>query len=262
MANSAWSHSMAVAILPFADQAAIYNKWSFSGNDQADRGNSSANAILVSGITIPWLLCPSSPLPALIAPTARQTNNWGSVMIGNYYGIAGAGNTSTWTGEGNGLNSTTTWNSAGSAYFSDRGLISSVNYKKMSECVDGLSNTLLVGEISEKVKDSAGIYQEVRPNGSASEGAWFKGNYGGFKGNLMFSTLVVMHTPNASVAGQTGVVKGGSWSSYNAPFASAHTGGAHVLIGDGTVRFISNNIYLDTLKYLAARDDGMVVGEF
>jgi len=112
------------------------------------------------------------------------------------------------------------------------------------------------------IKNSAGVLKEVRPNGALGEGGWFKGNYGSFKGNLMYATLVTSYAPNASVVGQTGVVDGGGWSSYNAPLASAHTGGAHVLLGDGTVRFLSDNIHLDTLKYLSARDDGVVLGEF
>lgn len=45
-------------------------------------------------------------------------------------------------------------------------------------------------------------------------------------------------------------------------FSSAHTGGAHFLMGDGTVRFISSNINLLTLQSLARIADGTVIGEF
>lgn len=47
---------------------------------------------------------------------------------------------------------------------------------------------------------------------------------------------------------------------YNA--SSAHVGGCHVLLGDGAVRFISQNINLTTLQNLAYIADGNVVGEF
>lgn len=43
---------------------------------------------------------------------------------------------------------------------------------------------------------------------------------------------------------------------------SYHTGGAHALIGDGTVRFISDNISLVTYGYLGDRSDGDTPGEF
>jgi len=145
--NVNWGHSANVAILPYADQAALYNQWKFNVTNQADRGDSSFNAKLVAGKSFPWMLCPSSPLPTFIAPTGRQGDGWGSQMVGHYYGIAGASNTSTWTGAGNGLNAATTWNTAGSAYFSDKGLISAIGFQRMSGATDGLSNTLLVGEL-------------------------------------------------------------------------------------------------------------------
>ncbi|MCA9082028.1 MAG: DUF1559 domain-containing protein, partial [Planctomycetaceae bacterium] len=46
------------------------------------------------------------------------------------------------------------------------------------------------------------------------------------------------------------------------PLISGHTGGAHVLLADGSVRFVSDNMHLLTLKRLATRDDGQVIGEW
>ncbi len=43
---------------------------------------------------------------------------------------------------------------------------------------------------------------------------------------------------------------------------SFHVGGSHVLMCDGTVRFISENISASTLSSLATRNTGDVVGEF
>ncbi|SFH57375.1 DUF1559 domain-containing protein [Planctomicrobium piriforme] len=260
--NADWGHSQWVSLLPYLDQATIYNQWKFEGHDQADRGNNSANARLVSGLTLPWLLCPSSPLPPTIQPSVRQVNNWGSQMISQYYGVAGATNTATWTGQGNKPTVASLWNGAGDSMFSDRGMISSMTFRNMSECTDGLSNTLLVGEISNTLQDAFGNRGDGRPQCSPAEGAWFKGNFGDFKGNLMYSTVVVMYTPNAPVMGQTGVAGQGGWSSYNTPFASAHSGGAHVLLGDSSVKFVSDSINLDTLKYLAARDDSQINAEY
>jgi prepilin-type N-terminal cleavage/methylation domain-containing protein len=45
------------------------------------------------------------------------------------------------------------------------------------------------------------------------------------------------------------------------PF-SYHDGGAQALMGDGTVRFISDNIDLQTLRRLISRADGEPIGEF
>jgi prepilin-type N-terminal cleavage/methylation domain-containing protein len=45
-------------------------------------------------------------------------------------------------------------------------------------------------------------------------------------------------------------------------FGSHHAGGSHFLIGDGSVRFISENIAPEIFQYLANRADGQMLGEF
>ena len=51
--------------------------------------------------------------------------------------------------------------------------------------------------------------------------------------------------------------------SYNGwAFGSRHTGGAHFLLGDGSVRFISENINITMYGYLADIRDGNATGEF
>jgi len=45
-------------------------------------------------------------------------------------------------------------------------------------------------------------------------------------------------------------------------FKSAHMGGAHFLLGDGSVRFIMENIEYQTYQNLGAKADGKVVGEY
>jgi hypothetical protein len=43
---------------------------------------------------------------------------------------------------------------------------------------------------------------------------------------------------------------------------SRHVGGVHVLLADGAVRFVSNNINLTTWRNLGFKKDGEVLGEF
>jgi hypothetical protein len=45
-------------------------------------------------------------------------------------------------------------------------------------------------------------------------------------------------------------------------FGSLHTGGAHFVMGDGAVRFLSENIDANTYRNLGSINDGIVVGEF
>ena len=42
---------------------------------------------------------------------------------------------------------------------------------------------------------------------------------------------------------------------------SMHTGGINILLGDGSVRFISDGIDMDTYKNLADRADGNVLAK-
>ena len=44
--------------------------------------------------------------------------------------------------------------------------------------------------------------------------------------------------------------------------SSRHTGGVHVLMGDGAVRFVSNNVNLATWRAIGTRNGKEVVGEF
>ena len=54
----------------------------------------------------------------------------------------------------------------------------------------------------------------------------------------------------------------GAFQTSETPYTSYHTGGAHFLLCDGSVRFLSQNMDLVTLKSLATRAKGEVVGEF
>jgi hypothetical protein len=45
-------------------------------------------------------------------------------------------------------------------------------------------------------------------------------------------------------------------------FGSYHVGGAHFTMGDGSVRFISENIDLQLYRNLGSRAGGEVLGEF
>jgi hypothetical protein len=44
--------------------------------------------------------------------------------------------------------------------------------------------------------------------------------------------------------------------------SSQHTGGAHHLLGDGSVRFLSENLDVNTYDALVTKSGGEVVGEF
>ncbi|HEY3968905.1 MAG TPA: DUF1559 domain-containing protein [Planctomycetaceae bacterium] len=74
-----------------------------------------------------------------------------------------------------------------------------------------------------------------------------------------FSTTSPINFPTSS----TGTVCN-SWSSWNTSngFKSKHTGGTHVVLCDGSVRFLSQNINYTTYQRLGSRRDQQPVGDF
>ena len=56
----------------------------------------------------------------------------------------------------------------------------------------------------------------------------------------------------------TGIVYGTGSSALNGAFMSRHTGGANFLLGDGSVRFLSQNIDFNIYKAAASRNGGEV----
>jgi len=260
MAGSTWAHSQWVGILPYVDNAPMYNAWNFNRLDDGWVGaGGSTNLNAVANNPMSWLQCPSSPLVENVA-----VNNGvftANVASSCYVGIAGATNTAQWNPGDNTLSNDGGGTPTHEAYWSDHGLISGSTPKKMKQCTDGLSNTMLVGELSGYTLDSANGQHDNRQSaiwGWPMSGPWFGGGW------MANNTNVIAYPPNAPVYGQIGVGNTGAQSAamYNTPLSSAHTGGVQVLMGDGSSRFISNNINLNTYIYLGARDDGQALGDF
>ncbi|WP_298866862.1 DUF1559 domain-containing protein [uncultured Gimesia sp.] len=241
-----WGHSQWVALLPYVDQANIYNKWNFSAGSEGWTGNRPA----YTGIKQKWLTCPSSTLPGGANAAVAEASH--------YYGISGAVPRGTFT------DTAEYWdNSANWGLNSSRGMIDSRNGKKIKDCTDGTSNTIIEGEISGYVWDATGLNRgDRRP---ARNWGWTMGGlsgWGGWTPNV--SNVTVRYPPNAKVLGANGLVWA-AWddaSGSNCPLTSFHVGGAHVLLTDGGVRFLSDNIDMLTFTLLAVRDDNQTLGEW
>ncbi len=126
------------------------------------------------------------------------------------------------------------------------------------DVTDGLSNTVLGGEIV-----SAAAASDVR------------GNYWTCtRGGCLMSTF---HPPNTPVGDRldeppsisTQCVEGplapclqtvGADDPWSMSARSHHAGGAHVVMGDGAVRFASENISREVFQALGGRNDGKVAG--
>ncbi|MEQ8855748.1 DUF1559 domain-containing protein [Gimesia sp.] len=223
-------------ILPFMDQGPLYNKINFQ---VADPGRNSVNAEARNAI-LPIYRCPSDP------GGKNLTNS--SAGPSNYTGCVGNSPLGAVSGGGSSYQ-----NNGTSVFFTD-------SKTKIRDITDGTSNTMMVSELL--------VGSEYRNYGNVSGGgllddcsttastnryrgeSWFKGD-----ASIRWAYLTVF-PPNHDLACRT-------FQEYaNAPAASKHVGGVHILLCDGSVRFVSDNIHLGTWQNLGNKSDDNVLGEF
>ncbi|HWL07924.1 MAG TPA: DUF1559 domain-containing protein [Planctomicrobium sp.] len=264
-------------ILPGIDQAAAYNqidfKKTFNGN------NASSLQTILQTVFPPVFLCPSSPFPAL-GDSASMSLSAGGMMIPHYVGVAGA------TPDPAGRDSSvcTGTNAVQGGTFCENGAFKLYAGVKLRDFTDGSSNVLMITEQSGQIIGTEG-------SGSPRVTGQFSASpLGGWHGVVVNTTNGTIGTPESaaawkdisSITSSSGYVGGLStvrhpinsyWvsnapSSANSRFEvnhimnSYHTGGIHGLFGDGSVRFIAEQINMDTFRRIAVRDDGHVVGAF
>ena len=262
-----------VFILPYLEQANLYNKLVQSrgledhgcnlasattyGNYKPVEGQPWYNTVdwTTSQTKMPMFECPSDPQ---VATTGRafwlynaSCEAVGIIWFGavdsqaagmtNYIGVGGNMNAIELTSSGTACPAHTNpervdVNGDGVADFVNykemKGVFGSARKKvNMRDITDGSSNTLLYGEST----------------GGKNWGyAWITINW-----------LPVFQM--GSAAAQQGESSAGNgWANFN----SWHTGGQQFCMADGSVRFISENIAIGTLRLLAAMQDSRVIGEF
>ena len=233
-------------LLPQIDQAPLFNKlqfaplwsWLTAPAPYSIPGNIAA----LSGTKIPAFTCPSSPLPEMV----------GSYQANSYVLMAGSDAVAT---------TVFTGGSAANGLSSNGGMFyvgSKLSFRDMS---DGSSNIIMIGEISDWGKDATNQNVEIRSSADGGGATWISATDVPTGGdNRCFNLNTVRYAPGTR---PSSTLNGVGYAGYcNAPLLSAHTGGFQALMGDGTVRFVSNNIDLTMLKYLVLRADGNVTGEF
>ena len=217
-----------VHLLPYIDQAPLYNVVNPGVNTMAAGGQMAT--------VIPVLLSPSDPAGAREVENTTYTTGSVNVAITDYKGVAG----SDWDWGTYANNVVTT----GDAFTDNNGLFHCLNYrryKKMSSITDGTSNTLAIGE------------SVANANFAVGDGP---GNTWMNAAAVTATTAVPINTYNNSQSNAS-VAWDRKWS-----FASMHTGGAHFLMADGAVRFLSNNISMTTYRDLSTIAGNEVLGEF
>ncbi|MEZ6126020.1 MAG: DUF1559 domain-containing protein [Planctomycetaceae bacterium] len=225
------------------------------------------NGPLVRGKKFDFLACPSSPIEKL-----KDTGGGIVTQTAEYVGISGAVDDPVGTPNGF-LNNLSTPQFAGGTccananfpnilnHIHARGgvllVIKTINFRDIT---DGTSNTMAVSEQSAFAKSPAG--QEIQINNNHG---WMMGTDGNnvTHGARHFNLTTIRYSPNAvSEIGGTQLNGVGNNDGYNNGIFSSHEGGVQCALSDGSARFVSENVDLSTLKRVATRNDGQVVGEF
>lgn len=120
----------------------------------------------------------------------------------------------------------------------------------MRDITDGTTNTFLVGETKYFLNPSS--------RGDGIHAGWASGTTLNISGNPY--TMAAAQLQINSIAGHAG--DHDTINQQSRLFGSFHVGGCHFTLADGSVRFVSENIDLNTYFILAQRADGNVVGEF
>lgn len=136
-----------------------------------------------------------------------------------------------------------------STAYSNSGVIFPGRGVTIGQITDGTSNTILLGEISDSTK-----WESAMVNSWGGIQPWVFGFYNyPNQSRLMIDHKWVQHP----------VGYRGSFVTNGTPYISAHgSGGANILLADGSVRLITPSINMSVLHALATRANGEVVGEF
>lgn len=261
-----WGSSFFLSILPYVDQAPAYNRVNLN-----TWPGWATNFPVYNGLTVPAYICPSSPLPKF-----RERDNV-RLLIPNYVGIAGVSvGVSPIDSDNNGVVDGTNITIPGRIATRDaqrasylhrsNGALYWISNVKFKDFRDGTSNTMVVGEQSDFGANDTDI------RSGWDWGAWMGAaqlpNAGGGWAwdDPRIANVTTLHPNwriNAKPARNShGWIGNAGEGPGNCPLQSAHPGGVQVLMGDGAVRFMGENIDMGVAFNIGDRRDGNPVGEW
>ncbi len=235
-------------LLPYIDQAPIYKQIDYTTVGQGTGGvtwaiDNPTNARLRMTI-LPIAMCPSNPQPAIVTNQSTQADSWGDGGInggrGDYVGNMGwmnAGHRDCYNvPSGNfGGEQWSHFNTLSQTPINgNNGVFGGQGSVAVAQITDGTSNTVMLMESHHWTNkfDPASVYGDAM---------WF-GPY-------------QIHSLKPAINQQTQDFRCDAWS-------SIHTGGAHSLMADGSVRFVNQNLQWTIRKAVATRGQNDTVGNF
>jgi len=238
--------------MPYIEQENIYEEFDQDGRSTGWVGANSHNFNLLRGLRFPYMRCPSTTLPWMARGGVEM-------MRPCYTGVSGAVDHQTTRDmiPGSPQYGKISWGGVivGRGESLDNGHV-----VRMRDVTDGTSNTMMVAEQSDWCRDASGADWDCRADNDHGFSMGPSTTYANKHGTLsrIFNVTIVMHRLNDKFYENIGVPRDGP----NTPIQSIHSGGAHVGLVDGSVRFLSEGIDIQTLYNLANRSDGNPLTEF
>jgi len=227
-----------VLLLPYIDQAPLYNMYNFN----VCSSMSSPYGRPVSGTDVTNQLIYSQKMAVYTCPSdpgGSATYNNGPGATG-FYSSNNARRSNYLFASGGHTDYSGSYDSTSGV---DQGPFGNDGAASTATFSDGLSNTVLVGEST-----------QLRKTDTAYGPYWGAGVHTCCHGYTPAGTP--SFNINADYAGDR------SLRQYAWGFGSYHVGGAHFVLGDGAVRFISENISYTLFANLNRVRDGQIIGEF
>ena len=274
--NRGWGTSWWTGHLPYCEQQPLYDAYSaatngFSTQDTGWAAQSATVSNLINRKNIPYMRCPSSPLPLWATAGGSQ-----EYLLASYVAISGAAT-------GNGFTEPRCNNSQAGGRMCSGGMLIPNATLNLSSATDGTANIMVVGEMSNWLMPLAGrevldpgypdgwtegYHDPWTPGGGAN---WTVGNApASYTYSEIYNVTTVNWPINTKVC-PTGVTgcpaiygTGGITRNHgaNIPLNSAHPGGCMGVLLDGSVRYCSETMDMLTLRRLVTRDDGSPLGNF
>ena len=234
-----------VMLLPYIDQATIYNKWNHdSAASASSGGNPTYSASTVQGNADDNAVLSKTPMAVFTCPSDSGQAYHASADL--YYSISstnagGYRSNYAFSTHSNDAIYNHYWVSAAG---DDKRALGPDRKTNFRDFTDGLSNSVVMAEQTRE-----------KYNGSLtgwSHSGWVNAGIDFSRDWYLINNWDFLGL-NVPVPGKLG-----QWMTSG----SLHTGGVHVTLGDGSVRFISQNIDGTTQNNLSRISDGKVIGEF
>jgi prepilin-type N-terminal cleavage/methylation domain-containing protein len=231
-------------ILPYMDQKALYDQFPLDTQTDAYKWGKLYNVPIWT--VVPQFMCPSDPANPKNVTAGKTKPEESEGFHGNVVMCAAStdfGSSDQWKVDGT---------IAGDKL---NGMFYALSSTRFADVSDGLSSTVMGSEFI------------INQDGNISEKRDTRGRYYNcFRGNCLFST---QFPPNTSVPDESDSCLSNPASPCNTDAdvialysRSYHRGGVNCIIADGSVRFISNNIFAEVFRALGTRAGREKVSDF